>query len=338
MTQGNLYVAVDYGRSGGDAVDRGERPWTREDPPFWANASIWLTPGITKAKVGQPSFIHVRVSNNGDLPMEAVRLQTFLFPAYAGVPWTFGQATKNIGSAEGPIPPGRGTDAPGDANVVTVGPWTPLPSELRGDGHMCVIANIHQSFDGEVPNPEGVEIKSSTPNPFQPNADQHQGQRNIVLEPATQQAVAAPVRVSYTTRPPVLTALPRELLVKAEPFEFDGFSADELFVLALHEGIEVTGPAAGSGRNEVLLSTSQGKERVTRCTDLMSVSLKAEGIPGLDQTFLRDEKLPDELLSELEVQLAEDAPVGSLHTVDVTLEDADGPIGSGLRVMILVTE
>ncbi|MEU7515544.1 hypothetical protein AB0B13_26605 [Streptomyces sp. NPDC042898] len=355
---GNLYVGVDYGRNNGPGEDSGSRPWTRDDPPFWANASIWLEPGITKATVGDPSFIRVRVSNRGSQIMNSVRVQAFIYPASIGVPPTFGTATK-IFSAPTHIPPGAGTNDPDDAHIVRFGPWTPQPAELQGDGHMCLIANVYQSEDDvAVPDPGSAPITATEG--FNPNGEQHQGQRNIILQPARQPAVSQPVKVQYTTRPEPPSSHPRQYKVMAEPFEFDGFSPDELLILSQVKEIEFTKPSTkpgtdpasgpgtdrgtdtasvfGSDYGEPVLKTSYGTERVTRATSRMSFSLKAEGIPGLDQTFERDEKMGDTVLSELEVQLDPDAPVGSLHTFDLSLNDEKDRVGSGLRVMILVTE
>ncbi|MFD8971211.1 MULTISPECIES: hypothetical protein [unclassified Streptomyces] len=357
---GNLLVGVDYGRNNGPGEDSGARPWAREDPPFWANASIWLEPGITKARVGEPTFIRVRVSNRSGQIMKAVRVQTFLYPASIGVPPTFATSIKNNANPVD-IPPGAGTNDPDDAHIVRFNGWTPQPGDLQGDGHMCLIANVYQSED-EVASPDPGSKEITATDGFNPNGEQHQGQRNIILEQARQPAVSQsqPVRVQYTTRPESPSAHPRQYKVMAEPFEFDGFSPDEIMVLSQVREIEFTKPPTepatgpgtdpgidpgtdpasvfGSDPGELVYKTSYGHERVTRATSRMSFSLKAEGIPGLNETFERDEKMGDLVASELEVQIDPDAPVGSLHTFDLSLNDEKERVGSGLRVMILVTE
>ncbi|MFC9860978.1 MULTISPECIES: hypothetical protein [unclassified Streptomyces] len=338
MGEGNLYVSVDYGRATGPAVDDGTRPWTREDPPFWANASIWLEPGIDKAKVGQPSFIHVRVSNKSRQEMKNVQVQTFIFTPTVGVPVTFNDCIKNNGAKLG-IPSGSGTNAADDGNVVKIGPWTPGPGDLKGDGHMCLIANVFQTEEGAFPlppDPGSHEIVSQDENPFNPNGDPHQCQRNIQLLPATQQAIQQPVKVVYTTRPSSPTVHPRAYQIKMDLVDIDGFTADELFILSRQREIEFTGSESKDG--ELRLKTSWGTERIARGPRPLSFDLKAEGIPGLGQTFERDARMPQEIPSELEVQIDPEAPVGSLHTFDITLHDEKELVGSGLRVMVLVTE
>ncbi|MFE1546171.1 hypothetical protein [Streptomyces sp. NPDC058718] len=362
---GNLLVGVDYGRNNGPGEDSGARPWSREDPPFWANASIWLEPGITKARVGEPTFIRVRVSNRSGQIMKAVRVQTFLYPASIGVPPTFATSIKNNANPVD-IPPGAGTNDPDDAHIVRFNGWTPQPGDLQGDGHMCLIANVYQSED-EVASPDPGSKEITATDGFNPNGEQHQGQRNIILEQARQPAIShsQPVNVSYSTRPPVQSEHPRQYKVMAEPFEFDGFSPDEVLVLSQVRDIELTKPSTkpptdpatgpgtdpsidpgtdpasvfGSDFGELVLKTSYGTERVTRARSRMSFELKADGIPGrLGESFLRDEKMADVVASELSVQIDPDAPVGSLHTFDLSLQDDKERIGSGLRVMILVTE
>ncbi|MGW2081425.1 hypothetical protein ACWCOW_31595 [Streptomyces sp. NPDC001939] len=337
---GNLYLSVDYGRAGGP-LDDAARPWTRQDPPFYGNSSIWLEPGINRATVGEPSFIHVRVSNKGDTTMTQVHVQTFLFTPTVGVAPTWQGSTKKSASKD-KIPPGSGTFAPNDENVVKIGPWTPTADELQGDGHMCLIANVFQSPDDTAnPDPGGEEIGSGHDNPmthpkgaFNPNGEQHQGQRNIQLLKAKQQD-PAPVKVVYTTRPPQQPVHP-QYRVSLHHVDIDGFTPDELFTLSRQPEVELTG--SKSEGSELLLKTTRGTEAVSRGPRPLSFDLKAEGIPGIGQTFVRDAEMPQDIPSVLEVQIDPKAPVGSLHTFDITLHDEKELIGSGLRVMILVTE
>lgn len=341
---GNLFLSVDYGKNGGTGDDGAQRPWTRQDPPFYASNSIWLDPNATHTTEGATTFVKVRVSNKGNQAMTGVTVQAFIFEPHAGLP-TPGASPVKLESSAKTVQPGGGSLTDSDPHVFTLGPWTPTDAQFPGEGekHLCLIANVFQDpaeMDPPPVNPgdaEGNRIASD--GTFKPNEDQHQGQRNITLHKVQQASLSQPARVPYSTYPPPPppSDFPRQMLVSAEPVPHsDLLGPAEFFVLS---SLGETEMLEREGNDpELALRTSWGREPVRLSTAPMSFELKAEGIPGLGRTFQMDNSIRKVVPSELEVRLDPDAPVGSLHAFDVTLREDGEVVGSGLRVLLLVTE
>ncbi|MFF0726028.1 hypothetical protein [Streptomyces sp. NPDC004134] len=358
----NLYLAIDFGRNGGSGDDKGtERPWNRSDPPFWASSSIWVDPGGTEAHTGEPTVVKVRVSNRGDQTVKDVAVQAWAFVPQVGVINTPGNAKVSFRSPTRDVAPGSGTLSNSDPHVFTCLPeWTPTEADLppgQTELHMCIMANAFQDPAVADPPPPGEELDGTewpSGNEVQPNGDGHVGQRNITLKKVPRAIAAEPVRVPYHTYPP--TPPPhgpflRELLVSATTVTpRDVLGPDEYFVLAGHPEIVAPERENEQQQPELMLRTSYGTEPVRVGESRLSFRLDAEGIPGLDRNFVppRPESQAQSqsgygekgIPSELLISLESDPVVGSVHTFDITLQDAEEGtvVGAGLRVMILITE
>ncbi|MFF0430707.1 hypothetical protein ACFYU9_00560 [Streptomyces sp. NPDC004327] len=329
---GNLFIPIDYSLNGPGSDDGTQRPWNGS-PVWYANNSIWVDPGVDKAQIDQETHVKVRVSNKGDTLMKAVTVDAWFFVPGIG-DMSPSSALKRFSSGQLDIKAGESVVFTADASPV----WKPSDPELAKTqgGHGCIIANCYQS-DEVVANPEGAPVGETTP--VDPTVDQHLGQRNITLVKVSQDDAPAPQKVPYTTFPP--RGGNPEVMVNASPANprIDRIDPTSEFVLASQEGIEAfeAGMDGGSGLN---LITSGGPVEIRPSTDPPSFELSAEGMPReLGTRFRFDEGRPDQIDSEIMVRLPANAEIGSLHTFDLGMYDADDVlIGSGLRVLVLVTE
>ncbi|AZM46641.1 hypothetical protein DMB38_13225 [Streptomyces sp. WAC 06738] len=356
----NLYLAIDFGRNGGSGEDRGtERPWNRTDPPFWASSSIWVDPGGTEAHTGEPTVVKVRVSNRSNQTVKDVAVQAWAFVPQVGVINTPGNAKVSFRSPTRDVAPGSGTLSNSDPHVFTCLPeWTPTEADLPAgetELHMCIMANAFQDPAVADPPPPGEKLDGKewpSGDEVLPNGDGHVGQRNITLKKVPRAAASEPVHVPYHTyppQPPPHGPFLREFLVTTTTVTpRDVLGPDEYFVLA---GVpEIGAPERGKEQEqaqpELMLRTSYGTEPVRPGDGRLSFELQAEGIPGLDRNFVPPESPAQSeygekgIPSELLVTLESDPVVGSVHSFDVTLNDAEEGtvIGAGLRVMVLITE
>ncbi|MBD0708183.1 MULTISPECIES: hypothetical protein [unclassified Streptomyces] len=341
---GNLYVSIDFDRTNGNSTDNGsERPWLRDDRPFWGNGSIWLEPGGSQANTGEVSTIKVRVSNNGDATRTGVKVQAFVFVPHVGVTPTPANSKVNVESTPVRIAKGTGLAADGDSHVVTVGTWVPSVPDYdeSNQGHMCLAVNVYQSpfdmDDNDTLPAEGAKIGSD--GQFHTNEDQRQGQLNVTVVKVSHAQAGNSKTVVYTTIPPDPTALlPRKYLVSVDPVRpRPRLGPLELLALAPHAEVEL--PREGIREGHPRLRTSKGLETIRMSDAPMEFGLKAAGIPGIGKVFeMNGEDQRSGVPSELTVRLDPDSPVGSLHSFDITLREGKDVIGSGMRVMFLVTE
>jgi hypothetical protein len=200
---GNLYIAVDFGAP--NAHDDGTvRPFT--EIHYWENASIFLDPprpSNTQAEVGKPSTIKVRVSNRGTVPAPGVKVQAWVMNPQVGL-INVSSAVASFSSGIKTVDPGSGANTATDPHVFSClrsgQPWTPTPGQLTTNGgHLCVVANCFQD-PLEVEQPEGKEIGPT--GKFDAQIDPHQGQRNIMVMPATKAMLAAPLMLTFDLMAP----------------------------------------------------------------------------------------------------------------------------------------
>ncbi|MFE2323345.1 hypothetical protein ACFXD5_05365 [Streptomyces sp. NPDC059385] len=321
----NLYIPV-------EGVDDGtQRPYPPNPNPAWNGVSLrFIYNGIedVKAYIGKDNQILVRVKNRGDQAMDNVTVQAYVFqsgfgfgyPGYAIHRCDVDQPQQTVG--------GHG----GTATFFMKGPWKPLDTDGAADKHFCLLANVYQVGG------EGKALDYQDPNAvLDVDHNQHHGQCNIVVLPASQ----APAGSGGTSsKVPTTTFPPRggsaEFSVRAETVTTKP-SESQLALLRGRPGVVPGGgPTALGGLS---LTTSRGPVPITLGTGTPAFELRSEVIPGLDTPFRFSEGRREPIPTDIEVRLPEGAPLGSLHVFDVGLRTERGDLaGSGLRVMILVTE
>ncbi|GAA2773998.1 hypothetical protein [Streptomyces showdoensis] len=337
---GNLFLPIDIDR-GANSIDDGQRPWAHEDVhPWYNNAGILLhlvEPDPTgelpqdgyQTRVGADTTVKVTVKNKGSQPMNGVEVQAWVFPPGIGV-MRPGLAIRSFVSDGAAVVPAGGV-----TQFTLVQNWKPDQTELdrSSDGHVCLVANCFQN--DTVQNPEGhLAPLDGDHSDLHPDTNQHQGQLNIMLLPAPRVTRKLPKKVPTTTYPPpggeqAFTVSAAHVTTKP--------SSVQLSVLAKHPGVVAT--EAGLARGELSLTTSNGPVPITVGTEPPGFELTPGLVPGLDTRFRFDVDRPDRVETDLAVQLPDDPEVGSLHTFDLGLfDERGGLVGSGLRVMILVTE
>ncbi|MER5199996.1 hypothetical protein ACWD3J_41575 [Streptomyces sp. NPDC002755] len=326
---GNLYIPVE------DADDGTQRPYpTNTGTPPWASANIrisYLGVEGTKAYAQKDNKVVVRVKNKGAQSMANVKVQAWVFepgigmnrPGDAIFPFTY-EGTQTLD------PNARATFTMKEA-------WNPGPEVLGGaaEKHFCLMANVYQAGGA---NPEGKELLYTNTDPSNKvdvDNNQHHGQCNIVLLPASQ----APSGGGTNSKVPTTTFPPRggsaEFRVRADHVTTKP-EASQLAVLKAHPGIV---PGGGTAPGGLSLMTSKGPVPITLSTETPGFDLRSEVIPGLDTPFRFSEDRPDKIPTDIEVRLPEGAPLGSLHIFDLGLWTERGDlVGGALRVMILVTE
>lgn len=335
---GNLFLPIDLGAN---SVDDGQRPWSHDDVHRWYdNASILLhlvepdplgelPQDGYRTRVGSRTTVKVSVKNKGSQPMNDVEVQAWVFAPGIGE-MTPPRAIRSFASDGAAAVPAGGV-----TQFSLIPDWNPGKEELdrSSDGHVCLVANC---FQGDtVPNAEGRLVPADGPDSvLHPDLNQHQGQLNIMLLPAPRPTTDLPKKVPTTTYPPP-GGDPAYMIsakhVTTKP------SSVQLSVLAKHPGVVAT--EAGLARGELSLTTSNGPVPITVGTEPPGFELTPGLVPGLDTRFRFDVDRPDRVETDLAVQLPDDPEVGSLHTFDLGLfDERGGLVGSGLRVMILVTE
>lgn len=334
---GNLFIPVDFGLKtpGQPGVDNGtQRPWPGNQPIWYSNNSIWLDPGVDAATIGQPTSVKVRVSNKGTQAMKFVMVEAWFFIPGIGAMTPQG-SFQTFASGHADVPAGGSTEFICNASPV----WVPSDTDMAktDGGHACIIANCFQDAEF-VDNPEGGPVDIT--HTVAPNGDQHQGQRNIHFVKVQKAAASAPQHVHYNTYPPVDSGS-HEYLVSATHVNprIERFDPTTAFVLESQEGVETfdNGVDRGSGFN---LITSEGPVEIKPSTAPLTFELRTEGMPReLGTRFRFEADRADQIESEMTFQLPSDPEVGSLHSFDIGMWDEnDELVGSGLRVLVLVTE
>ncbi|MGW5420901.1 hypothetical protein [Streptomyces sp. NPDC003943] len=333
MTENQLFIPID------DAADTdGTRPWPpNATTPAYANANIRISSSFgtdTKAYAGRDNNVIVRVKNRGPETRKNVSVQAWLFDPGIGMS-SPGDAVKRFGNAGNP------QDIKKDELVTffMTPVWHPDPTELGGEPqkHFCLMANTFQQGGGE-----GQEVPVTSTEPLHPDKDPHHGQCNIMLVPAPQGGGGGTSKnIPTTTYPPpefaaaTLGASTR-YLVRADHVTTKP-DAGQLDVLRTHSGIVPNGDGTSVGG--LSLMTSRGPVPITLSSVAPGFDLRSELIPGLDTPFTFAEGRPNKIPTDIVVRLPEGAPIGSLHVFDLGLwTDRGDMVGSGLRIMTLVTE
>ncbi|GEB61288.1 hypothetical protein [Streptomyces gardneri] len=322
---GNLYIPV-------EATDDGtQRPYPANAPtPPWLGQNLRFTyNGVpdTKAYIGKKNNIVIGVKNKGDQPMDNVTVQAYVFaagfgfgyPGYAAFRCDVDQPIQTVG-------------AHSMATFVMKEPWEPVDTDGAPDKHYCILANVYQvGGEGKLLDYQDEHAVLDV------DHNQHHGQCNIVVVPAPP---PPPGGGGTTSKVPTTTFPPRggnsEYMVRAEPVTTKP-EESQLSLLRVRPGVAPGGGDTALGG--LSLMTSKGPVPITLGTGTPGFDLRSELIPGLDTLFRFPEGPRDAIPTDIEVRLPEGAPLGSLHVFDVGLRTERGDLaGSGLRVMILVTE
>lgn len=319
-----LYIPVE------EADDGTQRPYPPTAPtPAWAGQNVRLRCNgkeDTKAYIGLDNTLVVRVKNKSDQAMDNVTAQAYVFasgfgfgyPGYAEHRCDVEQTVQSVG-------------AHGTATFLMKPPWKPKDTDGAPDKHFCLLANVYQKGG------EGKELLYNDPNAvLDVDHNLHHGQCNITVLPASQ---APPGSGGTSSKVPTTTFPPRggtaEFTVRAEHVTTKP-EESQLSLLRVHPGVVAGGSSAVGGLS---LMTSKGPVPLTLGTETPRFALHSDVIPGLDTPFRFADGPRDKIPTDIEVRLPEGAPLGSLHVFDVGLRTERGDLaGSGLRVMILVTE
>ncbi len=351
---GDLYISVDFGSS--PTKDDGTRPYTGTNPQ-WNNFSIWLDggPSQTETRVGAPTTVKVRVSNKGQQPVPAVKVDTYVMNPFVGIAKP-NQAIERLSGSVGSVAPGSGSTSLTDAHVVTCKiqdpqqgpvPWISTQAELsatiNGEGHLCVIANVYADADGhQLLDAEDFKVVD----------DQHQGQRNIALLPM---ALRAEEAQEFLIMP---APEEEETLVQFEPVEAElVFGAGERLLLLSHKDFAAdreTGALAVSVDGELFPLFLSDNELRTRLFvgDYGELGLEAgdDGDGDDDKGGYghghghghghgRGHRLPgfhDPLPSRILLESQEER-IGAVHAFDIVQRDRRGRALGALRVLTVAT-
>ncbi|MFE7546760.1 hypothetical protein [Streptomyces gardneri] len=324
---GNLYIPVE------DMDDGTQRPYPTNTPtPAWAGRNVRILCNgkeDTKAYAENDNTIVVRVMNKGAQAMQNVTAQAYVFDPGIGMMGRPGDAVHRCDTNQ----TAQDIAANSMATFFMKAPWHPHTPDLEGatEKHFCLMANVYQKGG------EGAELVYTDQNAaLDVDHNQHHGQCNIMLLPASQ---APPGSGGYNPKVPTTTYPPRggnpEYQVRAEHVTTKP-EESQLALLRGHPGVV---PGGGTAPGGLILMTSKGPVPITVSTETPGFDLRSELIPGLDTLFRFAEDRPNKISTDIEVRLPEGAPLGSLHVFDLGLRTERGDlVGSGLRVMILVTE
>ncbi|MEU6928760.1 hypothetical protein AB0A05_06310 [Streptomyces sp. NPDC046374] len=322
----NLYIPVE------DTDGGTQRPYPPNPNPSWNGENLRFNyNGIpdVKAYIGKDNPILVRVKNKGDQPMDNVTVQAYVFQSGFGFGYP-GYAIHRCDIDQ----PKQTVAAHSMATFFMKEPWKPGDTDGAPDKHFCLLANVYQDQAGG----EGKRLLYEDPNAvLDVDHNQHHGQCNIVVAPASQ---APPGSGGTSSKVPTTTFPPRggsaEFSVRAETVTTKP-DESQLALLRVRPGVVPGGGADALGG--LSLTTSKGPVPITLGTGTPAFELRSEVIPGLDTPFRFSEGRREPIPTDIEVRLPEGTPLGSLHVFDVGLRTERGDLaGSGLRVMILVTE
>jgi hypothetical protein len=144
--------------------------------PWWESPDIWVVPGSDPLGVpgspvaGQSAYVWARVHNDGDTDVDGARVDYWWANPAVGV--TRVLATL-IGNAYVDVAAGTSEE------VLCLVPWVPA---FVNDGHECLVAEVHSSYD-PLPTPP--------PDPFDPPSHRQTAQKNLSVLPASQMMVMA---------------------------------------------------------------------------------------------------------------------------------------------------
>ncbi|MFF3650949.1 hypothetical protein ACFYXV_20210 [Streptomyces sp. NPDC002181] len=323
---GNLYIPV----TGAD--DGTQRPWpANAATPPWAGENVRV---ICRGKEDVKAYAQVdntfvvRVKNKGSEPMLNVTAQAWMFDPGIGMGRP-GDAVHRCDTNQTV----QRVDPGATATFLMTPPWHPEATDLGGasEKHFCLMANVYQV------NGEGQELKYTDPAAaLDVDHNQHHGQCNILLLPVSQ---APPGGGGTNSKVPTTTYPPRggdpQYLVRADRVTTKP-EESQLALLRGHPGVV---PGGGTAPGGLRLMTSKGPVPITVSSETPGFDLRSELVPGLDTPFRFAEDRPNKIPTDIEVRLPENAPLGSLHVFDLGLWTERGDlVGSGLRVMLLVTE
>ena len=138
----------------------------RDGDPWWISPDIWTVPGSdpnakpASPSVGQPTFVWVRIRNNGTSALKDVQLRFYWSNPATGV---LRSNSTLIGSSFTSIAPGK------DSEVLCLTPWIPVGVN---DGHECLVVEALHPLE-PLPTPP--------PDSFSPPKFDQVAQRNISL-------------------------------------------------------------------------------------------------------------------------------------------------------------
>ncbi|MFE5813196.1 hypothetical protein ACFQ6S_07315 [Streptomyces sp. NPDC056479] len=322
---GDLYISVDFGSS--PTKDNGSRPYTGSNPQ-WNSSSIWLAggPNDTQTHVGTPTTIKVRVSNMGESPVRAVRVDAYVMNPHVGLAQPQ-QAIQRLSGSVGSIAAGSGSTSPSDAHVVTCMiqdpaegpiPWTPTEPELsgtvNGDGHLCVIANVFADDDGhQLLEGENFNVVD----------DQHQGQRNIQLLAASK---LRPKQAEFLLMPAPVETETRVTIERVDPEIAIG--AGERWLLLSHRDISEDCEKGG------LVLHHKGKRFPLFLSDAeLQVRLTVDDCEE-SEGWLTPFEQPRR--ARIRFHLPKEDKLGALHVFEIVQRDCEDRALGALRMLAFV--
>lgn len=334
--------------------DNGTRPIVPCDStnPYWGSPDIWLVGGVDPgtAKVGTANTVVVQVTNISGETVQDVSVQAWVCDFTVGI----GPAS-GLASAGGANPlTGYVSELAASSSVqIQCAPaWTPVAADaaLNG-GHVCLAANSYSGTDG----------LSIPPSAFNFCCDSHHAQRNI----AVVQVKSAKIRSGnfrfLVANPDLEDAIDTVVNVRAVSARY-AFSAAERNALidrGLVENVKELPRISELGATGEAFAT-RSLFRATNSLQAARLRL-ARPDPAMDEIPIQvsrlrpvDYGLVSEVIGNgrevrarldpgqrvpvtMQLQLNENAPIGSVQTFDVSQTDANGDLVGGVRLVTVVT-
>jgi hypothetical protein len=237
---------------------------------------------------------------------------------------------------------------------ISLTPWTPTEEDFMDQGedggHCCMIANASGAFDfnsesGFFASPVGEQIvaDSELASYIDVCTDLYQGQRNIVIVPASSGKRRLPPKFGFLSGAPrQMTSSKTTVTVTAIN---QGDHVDPLLLKVLQTGPYHGLPLkpASSPPRSLRLARHDCAWNSWLCKIICEAEEIIEELLGLDlHPFGGGHRLHLSLPAHglqplsLEAELAPSEPPGTVHSIEITQTDANGARG-GIRVGIVVT-